>query len=213
MSGFWPVSVSAIRTEGEVLPHHLSSSVHWDWASGQICAGLQTPQEPVSHHGAKGGSCLQVTVTAPNWLICSCSTAQPVCSKACGTSGDVWAKASHTEWLTHIPVLLWIFSSPHILGNWWEGLLQTLKRGGWNMLLQIWPAQWTHYIQQEPFLWILRLIIRPKLRKRERRSPTSWILLWSSHVPGCWRGQDSSHKSHLCSQESTTCHTMATVRC
>lgn len=141
------------QKQGEVLSHHLSSSVHWDGVPGQICPGLQTPHERVSHHGTKGGSCLQVTLTAQNHLTHLLLFHNSTCLLQ--TTWKIWEKASHTEWLTHtLPVLLWIFSSPHILGNWWKGLFWMLKRQGWNMLVQIWPTQWIHYIQQDPSLWL-----------------------------------------------------------
>lgn len=63
------VCLQSGQKQRKVLSHHFSSSVHSAWVPDQMWPGLQTPRERVSHHGAKGGSCLQLTVTVHNQLI------------------------------------------------------------------------------------------------------------------------------------------------
>lgn len=134
----WPVSMFAIRKEARkssflslkfTCPKH---PLRAGPRPKELWPGLQTPCEQVSHHGGTGDTCLRQTgtvVSVSNLPICYCSITKPVSSKSGGKSGDDWAKASHTKWLTYIlPVLLRMCSSPHILGNCQKRLFQILKR-------------------------------------------------------------------------------------
>lgn len=123
----WPVSMFAIRKAARKIPfllfklicpkHPLRVGAR-PKGSGWVCrphvnSSVITEQWETHVYNTRGQ---QPPIS--NLLICSCSITQPACSKLCGKSRDNCAKASHTEWLTYIlPVLLQIFSSPHILGN------------------------------------------------------------------------------------------------